>query len=57
MLVAAVALLLIASAACKADRIGENFNELTPALHATNIGPFFTVTVGTVRHRRRSALW
>jgi len=44
MLVAAMAF----PAACKADRIGENFNELTPALNATNIGPFFTVTGGTV---------
>ena len=48
LLVAAVALLLIAPAACKADGISENFNELTPALNATNIGSFFTVTGGTV---------
>jgi PEP-CTERM motif len=48
LLVAAVALLLIAPAACKADGISENFNAVTPALNASNIGSFFTVTSGTV---------
>jgi PEP-CTERM motif len=46
--VAAVALLLIAPTACKADGISENFNAVTPALNATNIGSFFTVTGGAV---------
>jgi hypothetical protein len=48
LLVAAVVLLLMAPAACKADGISENFNAVTPALNATNIGSFFTVTGGTV---------
>ncbi len=48
LLVAAVAVLLIAPAVCKADGISENFNAVTPALNATNIGSFFTVTSGTV---------
>ena len=48
LLVVAVALLLIAPAACKADGISENFNAVTPALNATNIGSFFSVTSGTV---------
>jgi len=48
LLVAAVALLLIAPTACKADGISENFNAVTPALNASNIGSFFTVTGGAV---------
>jgi hypothetical protein len=40
--------LLIAPAPCKADGISENFDGLTPKLNATNLGPFFTVTAGTV---------
>lgn len=48
LLVAAVALLLIAPSACKADGISENFNAVTPALNASNIGSFFTVTGGAV---------
>ncbi len=48
LLVAVVAVLLIAPAVCKADGISENFNAVTPALNATNIGSFFTVTSGTV---------
>ena len=35
LLVAAVALLLMAPAACKADGISENFTEVTPALNAS----------------------
>ena len=46
LLISAVALLLIAPAACKADGISENFNAVTPALNASNIGTFFTVTGG-----------
>jgi hypothetical protein len=45
--VAALALLLISPAVSRADSISENFNELTPALNATNIGAF-TVTGGAV---------
>jgi hypothetical protein len=48
LLISAVALLLIAPAACKADGISENFNAVTPALNASNIGMFFTVTGGAV---------
>lgn len=48
LLVAAVALLLIAPAPCKADGISENFDALTPSLNATNLGPFLTVTGGSV---------
>src|SRR5262249_15598791 len=48
LLISAMALLLIAPAACKADGISENFNAVTPALNATNIGSFFTVTGGAV---------
>jgi hypothetical protein len=48
LLISAVALLLIAPAACKADGISENFNAVTPALNASNIGTFFTVTGGAV---------
>jgi hypothetical protein len=43
----AAAVLLIWPAVSKADILTENFNELTPALDATNIGAF-TVTSGTV---------
>jgi hypothetical protein len=48
LLISAVTLLLIAPAACKADGISENFNAVTPALNASNIGTFFTVTGGAV---------
>src|SRR5260370_34622568 len=48
LLVAAVVLLLMAPAACKADGSSENFSAVTPALNATNIGSFFTVTGGAV---------
>jgi hypothetical protein len=48
LLVAAVALLLMAPALCKADGISENFTGVTPALNASNIGTFFTVTGGAV---------
>jgi hypothetical protein len=47
-LLAAAALLLMAPAACKTDGISENFSAVTPALNATNIGSFFTVTGGAV---------
>lgn len=43
----AVALLLIWPAVSKADVLTENFDELTPALNATNVG-VFTVTSGSV---------
>jgi hypothetical protein len=43
----AVALVLIWPTVSKADGITENFDELTPALNATNIGAF-TVTSGSV---------
>jgi PEP-CTERM motif len=45
--VAVLALLLIAPVVSRADGISENFNELTPALNATDVGAF-TVTAGTV---------
>src|SRR5260370_17619133 len=48
LLVAAVASLLMAPAACKGDGIRENFTGVTPALNASNIGTFFTVTGGAV---------
>jgi len=48
LLISAVALLLIAPTSCKANGISENFNAVTPALNASNIGTFFTVTGGAV---------
>jgi hypothetical protein len=45
--VAVLSLLLISPFISKADSISENFNALTPALNATNIGAF-TVTGGAV---------
>ena len=48
LLVAAVVLLLMTPAACKTDGISEHFSAVTPALNATNIGSFFTVTGGAV---------
>lgn len=55
LLVAAVVLLLMAPAACKADGISENFSAVTPALNATNIGSFFAVT-GSRRRGWRTSL-
>jgi hypothetical protein len=52
LLISAVALLLIAPAACKADGISENFNAVTPALNATNIG-----SAVSAWHRRLGTAW
>jgi hypothetical protein len=56
LLVAVVVLLLMAPAACKADGISENCSAVTPALNATNIGSFFTVTGGAADVGWRTSL-